>query len=299
MKILFFSDNYGDNIMSLKRIIREELVRRGVDVVYRDKADVEHVVELAKAVKPDQIWLVHSSLVLPCDKNLLEPPVIGFGFSDPHYFSPTRLESYDVYMTAYYDTYLKYKDVIPVLHSPDSYDPHTYTDLGLERDIDATCIGSAIHPRFPNANERVEVINRLRAETNLNIHAYGHGWPAHAKNHGYIAGDALVDIISRSKIGLDIQGGEYSFSERVLHYSGCATPVITRGCIDVRKAFAAGAEILTYDSYESLREQLMYSSGQPRELRRIGLAVQARCLKDHTVSRRVGDMLAFIEENVK
>jgi len=299
MKILFFSDNYGDNIMSLKRIIREELVRRGVEVVYRDKADTKHVLALVETIKPDQVWLVDSGLTLPCDKGVIKQPVVGFGFSDPHYFSPSRLESYDAYMTAHYATYIRYKDVMPVLYSPDSYDPHTYRNLRSEKDIDVTCIGTAFHPRFPNVRERVDVINRLRLETNINIRAYGHGWPAHDNNYGYVAGDALVDIINRSKIGLDIQGGEYSFSERVLHYSGCGVPVVTRSCVDARMGFEEGVEILTYDSYSSLREILVDYITAPGELEYIGNAAQARCLKDHTVDHRVGDMLTFIEENVK
>ena len=110
MRILYFSDRYGHEIMTGKRSVREELENRGIDVLYQDKANIKHVLRLVKNFNPDQVWLVHSSLILPCDKVLIKPLVVGFGFSDPHYFSSTRLGNYDVYITAHYGTYLKYKN---------------------------------------------------------------------------------------------------------------------------------------------------------------------------------------------
>ncbi len=296
MRILYFSDNYGHEIMSLKRIIREELERRGIDIVYCGMGDMDDIVGIVDTVTPDQVWLVHSGLTLPiAAKDRIKPPIIGFGFSDPHYFDAKRLESYDIYMTAHYETYLRYKDTLPVMYNPDTYDPAFYCGSDAERDIDLTCVGNAVHPRFENPRERIEIVDRLRAETNLNIVAYGHGWPPHFKNHGYIAGEALLSTINRSKIGLDIQGGKYSISERVLHYSGCGIPVITRESIDVSKSFAVDKEILTYDSYDALKDKLLYYMSHQDQLRKIGKAAQRRCKVRHTVQSRVDDILAFLE----
>lgn len=253
MRILFFSDRYGYNFMSIKRSIQVELESRGVEVLYRDKADIRHVLELVKTFKPDQVWLVHSSLVLPCNKDLVKPPVVGFGFSDPHYFSPSRLQSYDAYVTAHYGTYDRYKHIMSVLFSPDPYNPQFYRGLGLERSIDATCIGRAMHPQFVNTLERVDFVNKLRKETNIDVHAYGSGWPPHSKNHNPIEGDILLNTINRSKIGLDIQGCLCSISERVFHYCGCGVPVITREGIEVEKVFVKDREILTYNSYDEIQ----------------------------------------------
>jgi len=295
MKILYFADSYGHNIMSLKRIIREELERRGIDVVYQDKSAIGNVLGLVEAMKPDQVWLVHSALTLPCDKELVGAPVIGFGFSDPHYFTPARLKSYDAYITAHYGTYTQYKETMPVLYSPDTYTPDFYHGLGLERDIDASCIGGAIHSRFSNTRERIEVIDKLRTDTNFNIHTFGDGWPPHPNNHSYVSGNELVSVINRSKVGLDIQGGAYSLSERVFHYSGCGTPIITYGCVDTDRAFVRGKEILTYNSYTELKDKLVHYLGATGELEQIGRMAQERCLREHTVANRVGTMLDFTQ----
>lgn len=285
--------------MSMKRIIREELESRGIDIFYRNVAGIKHILELVKTLEPDQVWLVHSSLVLPCDKASIKQPVVGFGFSDPHYFSPTRLKSYDIYITAHYGTYLKYRDSMPVLFSPDCYDPHSYKGLELEKTLDISCIGRAVHPQFGNTRERIETVGRLRTETNLDIHTFGNGWSPNAKNHGYIVGDELVNIINSSRIGLDIQGGRYSISERVLHYSGCGIPIITRENPEVDKMFVTGKEILTYNNYEELKEKLVYYLSIPDKLRQIGKAAQKRCIKEHTVTHRVDNILDFLKGNIK
>ena len=298
MKILYFSDGYGHDIMTGKRSIREELEGRGVSVAYHGIGAVTHVRSIVDVEKPDQVWLVHSSLVLPCDKALIKAPVVGFGFSDPHYFSPARLGSYDAYVTAHYETYLKYKGMMPVHYNPDCYDTRFHRVLGVMRDIDATCIGAASHPRFENKLERVEIVDRLRGETSITIRAFGRGWPAHLNNHAFVAGDELVSTMNRSMIGLDIQGGLYSLSERVFHYGGCGTPVITRGCADVDMAFTRDEDILTYDTYDELKEKLVYYIGAPEELRRIGEAAHKRCVMEHTVGHRVSSILAFMEREV-
>ena len=294
MKILFFADRYGYNFYSIKRVIHEELVEWGIDVIYRDKAHIHSITKLVKEYRPDQVWLAHSSLVLPLNKDFIDIPVLGFGFGDPHYFTPKRLQSYDAYVTAHHGTYLKHKGQMPVLYSPDPYGPQYFRGLGIERDIFATCIGLATHPRFPNPAERIEYVNKLRVETNLDIRAYGKGWPSHPKNPGPVNGNLLLNIINRSQIGLDIQGGQYSLSERVFHYGGCGTPIITRDGPEVDMPFKKGEEILTYENYDHLRGILIYYARHPEELRKIGLNAQKRCLAEHTVHHRVGNILNFM-----
>ena len=116
MRILYFSDRWGDNVMGTKRSIFEELKIRGIDVIFQNKSNINKILGLIKTLNPDQIWLAHSSLTLPCDKSMIKKPVVGFGFSDPHYFFDTRLKSYDIYITNHYGTYLKYRDIMIKAH---------------------------------------------------------------------------------------------------------------------------------------------------------------------------------------
>ena len=298
MRILFFADRYGYEFMSIKRVMQEELESRGVEVLYQDKSKIWGVVTLTNELHPDQVWLAHSSLVLPCDKALVKAPVIGFGFGDPHDFSPGRLQSYDGYVTAHYGTYVKYKHIMPVLFSPDPYSPKYFKSMDIDRNMEATCIGRASHLRFINVNERIDYVDRLRRDTHVDIHAYGRGWPEHVDNHSQIVGDELLKVINRSKVGLDIQGCLCSISERVFHYSGCGIPVITRAGQEVEKVFVPGEEIITYEGYAELRDKLKYYMGTPALLVKIGKAAQARCLAEHTVAHRIDNILEFVEGKV-
>lgn len=300
MRILYFSDRWGYNIMSVKRALLEELKVRGIDVVYQNRGHITNILKHVKTLKFDQIWLAHSGLMLPCDKSLIKPPVIGFGFSDPHYFSDIRLKSYDIYVTAYYGTYLKYKGSMPVHYCPGVANLRHYINLKLKRDIDISHVGTAIqYTAFTNKKKRIEFINQLRKDTDLDIHVYGGGWPQHVKNSGRVEGNDYLNIINRSKIGLDIQDDLYAPTQRLYDYAACGTPMITRGGDDVYTLFEKDKEILTYNSYDELKEKLIYYTEKPQKLRDIGMAAMKRCIKDHNYKCRVDYILDFIEKEKK
>lgn len=298
MRILYFSDRWGYNIMSLKRAMFEELEARGIDVIYQDKANIHKVLELVKTLNPDQVWLAHTTLTLPCDILTIKKPVVGFGFSDSHYFSDTILKSYDVYITTYYKIYLKYKNSMPIYYFTSTCNTRYYTNLGLKRDIGISHIGTAIHPHFKNKRERIEVINQLREDTDLDIRVYGRGWPKHDKNFGRIEGDAQLNVINRSGIGLDIQDDLYAPSSRLNNYAACATPSITREGDELCARYEKDKEILTYNDYEDLREKLVYYLGNPGKLRQIGLSAQKRCVKENDIKNGVDGLLAFLKEEI-
>jgi len=299
MRILYFSDGYGSSVMGTKRSIFEELKTRGIDAVFQNKSNIGKVSELVKTLDPDQVWLAHSSLVLPCDKSMIKKPVVGFGFSDPHYFSDTRLRSYDIYITNHYGTYLEYRDSMPVHHNPTACNVRFHKNLALKRDIDISCIGLGEHPWFKDKRERIVTVNRLREDLTYDIRAYGTKWPRHdIKNFGHIEGDDFLNVINRSRIGLDIQDGFCPPSQRMFEYSACGTPVITREREDIGRLFEPEKEILTYDSYENLRDKLSYYLEDPffrDKLKEIGLNAQARCIKDHDIKFRVNKILGFLE----
>jgi len=295
MKILYFSDYWGWKARSVKRTLRMGIHKRFPDMIYYDTSRVKYVKELVQKHKPDQIWLVHTGLKLPCDKDILGVPVIGFGFSDSHYFSEDILKSYTVYATCFHDLYLKYKDQMPVYYFPILCDTDFYHNLRVKRDIDISHVGQAMHPGFKNKWERLDVINRLRGDTGLGIHAYGGEWPAHPLNSGRIEAEEYLNVINRSKLGLDIQDAVYTPTQRLYDYAACGTPVITLWGEQLCKLLEDDKEILTYKDYDELREKLVYYTEHPKLLRKIGMAAKRRCVKDYNADLQIDALLSAIE----
>jgi len=160
MKILYFSDNYTYHVMGTKRSIFTEVKRRGHDIRWLNKTHIGKVVQLEKMYKPDQIWLAHSNLLLPVNiKAQLNSTVVGFGFSDPYYFKPTRFDSYDVYVTNHISTLERYKNVIPMFYNPTACDLSFHKKTFKIKTMDLSLIGCGRHPRFPNKNERIDFVN--------------------------------------------------------------------------------------------------------------------------------------------
>lgn len=298
MNILYFSDNYTYNIFGTKRSIFEEVNRRGHRIRWFNKREISKVVQLEKMYEPDQIWLAHSNLLLPAEiKAQLKSTVVGFGFSDPYYFKPTRFDSYDVYITNHISTLERCKDIIPIFYNPTACDLFFHKKLPVEKTIDISLIGCGRHPRFPNRNERVDVINQLRVDfPTKRIETFGRRWPAHASNKGFIDGVVFLDKIRSSVIGLDIQEVFSPLAHRMFEYISCGTPVITRRRPEVDLHLVDGKEILSYINYEELKDKIGYYLKYPKELHEIAVAGYRRVIADHDIVNRVDNLLTFLTD---
>ena len=301
MRILYFSDSYAWNVMGTKRSIYEELKKRGHVVIFQPKTMIKDILRLAKTYNSDQVWIAHSFIVLSPDvKKRLEAPIIGFGFSDPYKFTESRLSGYDAYITNHYETfqYLRAKMKIPIHYNPTACDFRFHKRLNLQKDIDISCIGVGEHPHFKNKRERIDIITRLRNETDFNIQVYGNGWPAHPNNHNKIEGQEFLNVINRSRVGLDIQDDFSPMAHRMFEYSACGTPVITRKRAEVERFFLPDEEIMFYESYDDLKKLLIVAIREPAYLESTGHNARTRCLKEHDVSNRVKNILDFLKDNI-
>jgi len=299
MKILYFTDKYTFNTYGTKRSIYEEVKNKGYDIIWVDKSKIISVLNLIDRLNPDQIWLSHSGLVLPYGiKKQIKIPIIGFGFSDPYYFSSERFKSYDVYVTNHYETFEKYKTVIPVHYNQTACDFKYHKNLYLKKDIDVSLIGCGLHPRFKNKKERLEIVKDINNTVSCNLQVYGSGWFSASYTHKAITGSEFLNVINRSKIGLDIQDFFSPLAHRMFEYSACATPVITRERDEVFKVFEKDKEILTYKNKKDLKEKLNYYLKNADLLTEIGVNAANRCKKEHDVSFRVAGILDFLKKNV-
>ena len=299
MKITYFSDDYAHEVMGTKRSIMEEARRQGHIVLYRDKSEIRYLLSIIKNEKPDQVWLAHSDLKIPlATKESIKIPIIGFGFSDPYYFESSRLRSYTAYVTNHYESLLKYGNEMPMHYNPTACDFSFHgPDDKVKRDIDISCIGVGIHPRFKHDQERLVIIDMLRRqELNYNVKCYGKKWNKHPDNYGPIVGCEFLKVIRRSHLGLDLQDDWSPLAHRMFEYLACGTPIITRDRPEVERVFEPGKEILTYTDHKDLFDKIEYymTKGYD-EMRDITTAGFERCKKEHNITYRVKALLSFTE----
>ena len=297
MNVLYFSNSHAWNVFGTTRSLATEAEARGYEVTFYDQKKIKKVRKLVAKHQPDQVWLASSALTLPKGVTL-DVPVIGFGFSDPYYFTEDRLDSYDAYVTNHYETLERYRDTLPCFYNQTACDFRFHGRLDLPRTMDISVIGVAQHPRFDDVDYRKTTVNRLRSD-GFSIDAYGGGWPKHSMNHGRIEGDEFLHVINGSKIGLDLQYPFSPLAHRMLEYGACGTPCITRDRPEVFRMLEKNSEVLTYTDYDDLRGKLEHYLAHPDELETVGKNVQARCRQDHTIARRVDALLPFTSAVVK
>jgi spore maturation protein CgeB len=251
---------------------------------------------ILEAHNPIQVWLAHSGLVLPVRiKKRIHVPVVGFGFSDPYYFKPTRLKSYDIYVTNHFDTFEKYRHQKKVSWNPTACDTTFHRKIEVSKSIDVSIIGCGRHPRFHNKNERIETIRRLRKDLpNVRIEVFGIRWDKHPLNHSSVTGEAFLSVINRSRLGLDIQDHFSPLAHRMFEYESCGTPVITRDRPEVRAVMNPGEDILTYTDYDNLLEKIVWYLNHPSELEEVGEVGYRRVCSEHDVKNRVDQLEGFL-----
>lgn len=299
MKILYYSDRYAFNVMGTKRSLAEGLARRRHEVITLPTDAAGNIVDAVAAHGPNVVFLAHSGLVLPrAVKAKLKVPVVGFGFSDPYYFTPKRLASYDAYVTYHFGTWREHHQKrLPMLYCQTACDLRFHRKLSRPKTIDISMSGVGRHPRFRNPRLRIQTVNRLRRETTFNIAVYGRGWDPHPLNRPHIEGGRFLEVINRTRLGLDVEEGWSPLAHRMMEYAACGTPVITRDREEVAFVFEPGKEVLVYTSYNNLKEQVLhYLKEAPAELEAIATAAKARCERDHDIDKRVGHILGFLEE---
>ena len=296
MKVLYFSDNYAYENYGTKRSLFEGMIDAGLDMIWVDKSQIGSLETLVAKVKVDQVWCAHSNLLVdPAVTKRSKIPILGFGFSDPYYFSPSRFDSYHAYVTNHIGTYEKYRSSMKMHYNPTACDFKYHKCLPVVKDIDISVIGLGNHPRFVEHDERIQIVNDLRAHGHRVV-TYGKGWPEHKDAHGHISeAAAFLRTINRSHLGLDIQDQDSPLAHRMFEYAGCGVPVITRFRAEVTTVFDTKMEIITYLNRKNLLDQVDYYMGRKAELSEIGKRAHERCVKDHDIKARVARLLPFVK----
>lgn len=281
MKILYLSDRYTWNVYGVKRSLFEEMQARGHDMVWHD---ISH--EAYPDGKFDQVWAAHSGLR---PLHVRAPFILGFGFSDPNNFTTDRFAHYDAYVTNNHGVYEKHRDGLPMHYMPSWCDLKFHEQHEVAKRIGVSFIGCANHPWMRPPSKRKDWVKALQAR-GLDVQCWGPGWL-----NGSCEGNAFLDIINRSCIGLDISETDSPLAHRLFEYSACGTPVIARRRHEVELHFHEGDQILLYDDAEELFIQLRSALERPDHLAEIGANARKRCLEEHTIKHRVDALLSFLE----
>ena len=297
MEILYFTNTkYAWDVQGTMKSIYDEVKSRNHDIILISLDKKNEVLNLIKKHYPQQIWLSSSNLtfsnVLVQEIRKRNVKIIGFGFSDPYYFSTKRFESYDVYVTNHYETYQKNLDKIEIYYNPTACDFRFHAFKKLKKTIDISMIGCTNHPRFTDSQMRPKIVNMLRND-NFKVNCYGNGWKKiiHKNNFPALSGHGFLNVICQSFIGLDVQDHFSPLAHRMLEYAACGTPVITRYRDEVSKIFEFDKEILGYDNYKELKDKLNYYLSNKDKLFEIGKRAFERCKKEHDIKFRVDNIL--------
>lgn len=284
--------------MGTKRSIFEELIEQGHEPVWIDKSKISEILQAISQYHPDQVWLAHSNLCLSKEiKNQISIPVIGFGFSDPYYFSIERFKGYDIYVTNHIVTFEKHHKKIPMIYNPTACDFRFHNrNVLIEKTKDVSILGAGHHQRFRDTQQRIKIVNNLRAYlgTQFSVYAIGRNWPKHPFNHHAVKGSDFLNVIQTTKLGLDIQDEDSPIAHRIFEYSGCGIPVITKRRPEVLKLFEEDVEILTYSTEEELQKKVSYYLNNVDELYTMGLRAWIRCQDEHNISYRLKHILRSI-----
>ena len=295
MKILYYTNTkYAWNVQGTTKSIAEEVQRRGHEVKIVSRNLIGNILKEIQITRPDCVWLASSDIRIEQFKGKMSVPVIGFGFSDPYIFSPERFKSYDIYVTNHEGTLKRYGHILPIHYNPTACDIKFHKNLKTEKEIDVSCIGTYNHPRFADKQMRPKTVNKLRSD-GIIVHTYGDGWAPHGLpfNHKAVNGQGFLNVINRSKIGIDLQDPGSPLAHRMLEYGACGTPCITRDRPEIYNLFDKD-EILTYTDYEDLKSKIKYYLSNENELSKFAKKLEKKCRENHNITNRIDSLMEFL-----
>jgi hypothetical protein len=312
MNILFVSDNYARNVFGTKISIFQEMKSLGYGMVWADKKIFAESLckhkrftsfkNLAKQNDIKMLWLCHSGLIVTeeikewcSNKNII---VVGFGMSDPYYFSQkNRFPYYDIYITNNKSIQEKYSVLIPIIYNPTACDFRFHKNLRTKKAYFTSIIGRGKHPRFTDTDMRLKDVAFLR-RNNIDVHTFGSDWFSPRQNHDHkpVTGQDFLKVINMTNLCLDLQDTFSPLAHRMMEYSACGTPVITRRRDEVLLHFTEDKDILFYDSTKELYEKVNYYIKNKSKLEIIGKAAQKNCMDRHNITHRVANIIEGLND---
>lgn len=169
---------------------------------------------------------------------------------------------------------------------PEAADPETYRHIDLQKDISVSFIGGWY-------GARRELIRELHT-AGVEVRCWGPGTEG-----GAVSREEMVRIYNRSRVNLGFGG--LGDTGTVTHLKGRDFEIPMTGNLyltlydyELAHHFDVGREILCYLNGVDCVEQIRFWLSQEDGARAVGQAARERALRDHTWTRRVSDLLAWM-----
>jgi spore maturation protein CgeB len=167
-----------------------------------------------------------------------------------------------------------------------------YKNLNLPKIYDVSFVGR----RY---GERENFIATLR-RGGVNVATFGPGW----ENFGRVSQAELIRIYNQSKICLNIgfsfasNGDKTQIKGRDFEVPGCGSLVLTKDTGEIVNYFIPGEENVTYQDAHDATEKIKYYLKNDDEREKVAKKGYGRVMKEHTIEKRVFEILEFVERKI-
>jgi spore maturation protein CgeB len=177
-------------------------------------------------------------------------------------------------------------------------------DPNAPRNHAVTFVGG-LDPRVHAAGRRV--LERVAESVDLEIWGYGidavpNESPIRSRYRGEAWGLAMYEVLARSRVALnrhiDLADG-YANNMRLYEATGVGALLVTEARQNLSDLFEPGREVVAYEDEDDLIEKLRRYAADDAERQRVAASGQARTLREHTYSERMGELAAMLEARLR
>lgn len=162
-----------------------------------------------------------------------------------------------------------------------------YRRMNAERQHDVGFVG-----RF--YGERGRFIETLR-QNRVPVSVFGQGW----KGSDRVSQADLLRLYNRCKISLNIsaalKGDAVQIKGRDFEAPGCGCALLTEASAQIQDYYVPGEEIITYTDADDAVRKAHYYLAHEEELKRVAEKGYQRVLAEHTMEKRIKDIIALID----
>lgn len=178
------------------------------------------------------------------------------------------------------------------------YDPEIYypaTPTYLAQDI--VFLGNNYVSQFPLSIKRAQMVDFLKKTYGHRFGVYGTNWPG---ANGNLMGDQHGEarLYQGCKIAINLSHFDYErySSDRMFRIMGSGALCLTHRYAGLHLDFESGREVVAWDSFEHMKEQIDYYLTNEEERKRIAAAGQQKVSKTHTFDAMVQNLIKIYNE---
>jgi spore maturation protein CgeB len=280
---------YQISVYDSNNIIKKVVMDYQPDILITLKGEI---------IFPKTIEWIKKNFKIPCVLWSPDDPQLFYRFS--RYIAPV----YDYVFTSSVDVIPKYKQLgvknvnyLPFFCDPSLHKIVKLTDEEKEKYQTDICFVGKFYP------EREKILKFL---LDYNITIYGPNWQFSDRElirkwaGKAIFDEELIKLFNASKIVLNIHENQMKYGGmkanlRVFEATGCGTFHLTDKPKGIEDLFKPGVELVCYETKKELLQSLDYYLENSHERKKIAKAGQKRAYKDHTIKKRMEELLSVVE----